>query len=177
MPLEGNRGLSEGKAYSHYVIFGGAMDFIRENKGRPFFCYPPDDIDGISILPTLIGEKAAGRPQRRHAYLYWEINGWTAIRQGNWRAVQPKGKGKAEAVWELYDLAVDPGEARDLAANQPDVLEKLKALAAGAHQPVVEGTSARTDRHERDRRAKFGKQDDPGFKATAGGGNTKGPGR
>ncbi len=33
-------------------------------------------------------------------------------------------------------------------------------LASEAHRPAVEGTFVRTDRHERDRRAKFGKQDD-----------------
>jgi hypothetical protein len=34
---------------------------------------------------------------------------------------------------------------------------------------VQEGTFARTDLHERDRRAKFGKQDDLGFSPNAGG--------
>ena len=63
--------------------------------------------------------------------------------------------------WELYDLATDPSESPDLAAANPDILAKLTALAAEAHEPVREGTFSRTDRHERDRRAKFGKQDDP----------------
>ena len=39
------------------------------------------------------------------------------------------------------------------------MLAKLTALAAAAHEPVREGTFARTDLHERDRRAKFGKHD------------------
>jgi hypothetical protein len=48
------------------------------------------------------------------------------------------------------------------------VLARLTAFAAKAHTPVSEGSFATTARHERDRRAKFGKQDDPNFIATAG---------
>jgi len=36
----------------------------------------------------------------------------------------------------------------------------LTSLAEKAHEPVREGTFNRTDRHERDRRAKFGRQDE-----------------
>ncbi|MCB1227858.1 MAG: arylsulfatase, partial [Verrucomicrobiales bacterium] len=103
---------------------------------------PPSDIDGLSILPTLLGQPGE---QKLHDYLYWEIGNWTAIRQGTWRAVRPSGK----AGWELYDLATDPSESKDLAADQPDVLKKLVALAEAAHQPCVEGSFSRTDRHER----------------------------
>ena len=71
-----------------------------------------------------------------HDYLYWEIGGWTAIRQGNWRAVRPK----PSAAWELYDLSVDPSESKDLAAAHPEVLAKLAKLAEEAHEPAVEGT-------------------------------------
>ena len=119
----------------------------------------PSNVDGISILPTLTGQNAA---QKLHDHLYWESYGWTAIRQGNWRAVKPA---KATA-WELYDLASDPSESKDLAATQPDILSKLTTLAAAAHEPVREGTFARTDLNERDRRSKYGKQDDDTYIAT-----------
>ena len=116
----------------------------------------PADIDGISLLPELIGAEAAGHPQAEHEYLYWEISGWTAIRQGNWRAVKPA---RADA-WELYDLTNDPSESHDVAGDHPEVLAKLTSLAEAAHEPVQEGTFSSTLRHERDRRAKFGKQDE-----------------
>jgi arylsulfatase A-like enzyme len=112
----------------------------------------PSDIDGMSILPELIGEKAAGRPQAQHDYLYWEITGQTAVRMGDWKAIQPK----ANAEWELYDLATDVSESKDLAKTMPQVLKKLQAYAAEAHSPAVEGTFASTELHERDRAAKFG---------------------
>lgn len=127
----------------------------------------PADIDGVSFLPTLLGKNVE---QKQHEYLYWEISGWTAIRQGTWRAVRPK----PNAAWQLYDLATDPSESKDLAAAKPDVLAKLSALADKAHEPAREGTFSRTDRHERDRRAKFGKQDDTSLEGTPGGLKKKG---
>ena len=117
----------------------------------------PADIDGVSLVPELIGEEAAGRTQKQHEYLYWEIGAWTAIRQGHWRAVRPK----ANAAWQLYDLAADPSESVNLADSKPDELAGLIALAESAHEPAVEGSFTSTDRHERDRRAKFGKHDQP----------------
>jgi len=125
----------------------------------------PSEIDGVSLLPTLIGEQAAGKPQAQHDYLYWEINDWTAIRQGDWRAVKPN----KSQTWELYDVAADPSESKDLAASEPTVLARLTSLAAAAHQPVREGTFADTALHERDRRSKYGKHDDPSYIATPGG--------
>ncbi|MCX6624363.1 MAG: arylsulfatase, partial [Acidobacteria bacterium] len=78
---------------------------------------PPNDIDGISILPTLLGEAKAGRKQKAHEYLYWELlrtapgNRWAyrketpmqAMRMGSWKAVRPHPEGPLE----LYNLAVD----------------------------------------------------------------------
>ncbi len=43
---------------------------------------------------------------------------------------------------------------------------RLTALAAQAHEPAREGSFTTTDRHERDRRSKYGKQDDPSYEAT-----------
>lgn len=117
----------------------------------------PADIDGVSILPELLGEAAAGHTQTHHDYLYWEIGGWVAIRQGQWRAVKPSKSG----AWELYDLASDPSESKNLAAAQPEIAARLIALATKAHEPAREGTFSVTTRHERDRRAKMGQQDAP----------------
>ncbi|HEY3322866.1 MAG TPA: sulfatase-like hydrolase/transferase [Planctomycetota bacterium] len=144
--------IEPGRTSTHLGYFPDILPTIAEVTGAT----APPDIDGISIVPELIGETAAGHAQKQHDYLYWEIGGWTAIRQGDWRAVQPARK----APWELYDLSQDPSESKNLAAGQPDVLAKLAALAQKAHEPAVEGTFSRTDRHERDRRAKFGREDE-----------------
>ncbi len=97
---------------------------------------PPADLDGISLLPTLLGETSAGRPQKQHDFLYWEDPRSQAIRMGDWKAIQP-AKNKP---LELYNLAEDIEEKHDLAARFPDVLAKLKAKAEAEHTPNVVGS-------------------------------------
>lgn len=113
----------------------------------------PGDVDGISLIPTLFGREGE---QQRHEFLYWEIGGQTAIRQGEWRAVKPK----PSAEWELYNVELDPSESKNVASTNPAIVDRLALLAEKAHSPAVEGTFSRTDRHQRDRRAKVGKHDD-----------------
>lgn len=138
--------IAPGSVSDHLGYFPDLVPTIAAVSGAT----PPPGIDGLSILPTLLGEKG----QREHDYLYWEMGNQVAIRQGNWRAV--KGK-----QWELYDLASDPSESHDLSAEHPDKLAALRDLATAASEPAVEGSFSRTDRHERDRRAKTGQQDNP----------------
>ena len=38
-------------------------------------------------------------------------------------------------VYELYDLATDPGETRDLSAARPEVVAELQAILADSHVP------------------------------------------
>ena len=55
----------------------------------------PDDIDGLSFVPELLGEKAAGHAQSQHEYLYWSsLEGETAVgaRMGDWKLVQYRAK-------------------------------------------------------------------------------------
>ncbi|MFP4056933.1 MAG: sulfatase-like hydrolase/transferase [Candidatus Brocadiia bacterium] len=113
---------------------------------------PPEDIDGMSIVPTLLGEDAAGREQPQHPYLYWEYGGHTAVRMGQWKAVQPRGK----KAWELYDLSQDIAESHDLADQHPDLLAKLKGFAQEAHEPARPGTFQDRELHLKDKRAKWG---------------------
>jgi arylsulfatase A-like enzyme len=112
----------------------------------------PEDVDGISIVPELLGEAAAGRKQAQHEFLYWEFRGQTAVRMGDWKAVQPR----ENKPWELYDLSRDLSEGHDLAEEHPDVLDKMRALAAASHEPAREGEFHDRSIHERDRRAKWG---------------------
>ena len=57
-------------------------------------------------------------------------------------------------------MANDSNESRNLAANNPDLVAKLCALAERTHTPMRTRTSATTERLERDRRAAFGRQDE-----------------
>jgi len=86
-------------------------------------------------FPTLLGERAAGRRQKEHEYLYWEFRGQTAVRMGDWKAIQP-GKNKP---FELYDLSKDISEQNNIADKSPDILSKMKAYAQQAHTENIPG--------------------------------------
>jgi arylsulfatase A-like enzyme len=89
---------------------------------------PPASIDGISFLPTLLGEKDR---QKQHEYLYWEFHergSDQAVRMGDWKAVRPVG-----GSMELFDLKTDLHETTDVAAKHPDVVEKIDAIMKAAH--------------------------------------------
>lgn len=143
--------IAPGAQTGHLTYFPDILPTLAEVTGAG----APNDVDGISLAPTLLGEAVAGRPQPRHEYLYWEMGTGVAIRQGDWRAVG------GNAGWQLFDLAKDPSESRNIAEQHPEILAKLRTLAASAHSKAVEGTFDRTDRHERDRRAKSGQHDQP----------------
>ena len=117
----------------------------------------PEDTDGISIAPTLLG---ADGSQELHEMMYWEYGNQTAVRYGKWKAIQPgKPKGsKQNQPWELYDLSRDVSESTSVADSHSDVLEKMKAFAVASHDPVEAGTyyDKSRERHERDRKAKWG---------------------
>ena len=117
----------------------------------------PQDLDGISILPELLGSKVVGRKQSTHEYLYWELGGQTAVRQGHWKAVQSNKK----RAWELYDLSRDLSEETNLAEAHADVVARLTKFAQEAHTPVREGEFLDETNHQRDRRAKWGDRRPP----------------
>ena len=82
---------------------------------------PPQDIDGISVLSTFLGQH---RKQKKHQYLYWELRGQQAVRMGKWKALRRKPDMKIE----LYDLDKDIGESRDVAGEYPDVMAKITEI-------------------------------------------------
>lgn len=89
--------------------------------------------DGISILPTLTGKSQ----QQPHKYLYWEFHeegGRQAVRVGDWKLIKQKIK-SGNPTFELYNLKNDPFEKRDLSAENPERVRKLKKRMDKAHTP------------------------------------------
>lgn len=90
----------------------------------------PKGIDGISFAPLLTGRGE----QSAHAYLYWEFHGRQpypaqAVRRGEWKALRPQPRGyDPDAAIELYDLASDPAESRNLAAWHPAVVAEMRTI-------------------------------------------------
>jgi arylsulfatase A len=101
----------------------------------------PEGIDGVSVLPTLLDDKAVRQPLSTREYFYWEHLTFDrktsalrthamvqAVRLGDWKAVRPK----QGAPLELYDLARDPGETRDVAARRPDIVARVESYLTTA---------------------------------------------
>ncbi|KAB2969460.1 arylsulfatase [Zoogloea sp.] len=87
---------------------------------------------GKSMLPYLQG-KAPG-VRGKNDVVGWELGGRKALRKGDWKIVYantPWGEG----TWELYNIAKDRTESRNLATAQP---AKLKELLADWKQYVAE---------------------------------------
>ncbi len=97
---------------------------------------PPKEIDGVSILPTLLGREG----QKIHDFFYWEFpsyGGQQAVRSGKWKTVRQK-MAKGPSGFELYDLDADPSEKTDVALKNPDVVKKLEAIMKREHTPSKE---------------------------------------
>jgi len=77
-------------------------------------------IDSRSTLAAFFGEDPVGS-----AFLVEEAR-TLALREGRWKYIAPRGRGAAR----LFDLETDPGEARDIAAEHPQVVERLAAKLA-----------------------------------------------
>ncbi len=96
----------------------------------------PDDTDGISLLPTLLG-----REQRKHPFLYWESRetiGRQAVLAGDWKLVRLRMNGLPDGVFELYNLVADPGELGNLYFDMPEKAAELRKLMEAAHVPSPE---------------------------------------
>ena len=102
-------------------------------------------IDGKSILPLLTG--ATAESPHEALYFYWgrELQ---AVRSGDFKLRFPHsyrsllssgGRGGSPAPYvqqrtdgALYDLAENPSETRDVAADHPEVVARLETLADAA---------------------------------------------
>lgn len=92
----------------------------------------PNNIDGISFLPTLQGKE---EEQKEHEYLYWEFyerGGKQAVRKGKWKAVKQGVSKNPDASTELYDLSNDPKELNNLADQYPQLVKEMEDIMKSA---------------------------------------------
>lgn len=122
--------IKAGSVNKHLGYFPDIMPTLAELADADY----PSDIDGISILPTLLGRKATGHEQKKHEYLYWEFVGQTAVRWNNWKAYKPR-----KGDWELYDLSSDIEEKNNLSVQNNGTLTKMIKFAEQSHTPHIPG--------------------------------------
>jgi arylsulfatase len=88
----------------------------------------PADTDGISILPELLGKP---EKQKKHDFILWDFaggKGQIAVRMGDWKAVKQKVAKNPDTPLELYNLKTDLSETTDVAAQYPEMVEKIEAI-------------------------------------------------
>ena len=121
-----------GSISSHVSAFWDLFPTLGEVAGLP----PTPGIDGISMLPALLGEA-----QEDDEYLYWEFHeqgGKQAVRMGQWKGVRLGVNENPPGPVELYNLEQDPGETNDVATDNPRVVERVRMLMDTAHVPSPE---------------------------------------
>jgi arylsulfatase A-like enzyme len=115
------------------IAAGSVSDFVSANWDfLPTFCdlagiTPPASIDGVSMAPTLLGKG----PQPQHEYLYWEFHEQDkkqAVLKRPWKAVRLDVARNPHGPVQLYNLDADPGESRDVAAQNPEIAAELTRL-------------------------------------------------
>jgi arylsulfatase len=96
-----------------FLQLAGVEHPAPEFKGRTV-----EPMQGLSIIPALQGEAL---PERA---IGWELFGRKGLRKGDWKLTwmtAPYGTGD----WQLFNLANDPTESKELSASQPEKLAEL----------------------------------------------------
>lgn len=97
----------------------------------------PPDTDGISFLPTLLGNENEQKP---HRFLYFEYpakGGQVAVRMGKWKGVKTGLSADTEKPWELYNLEEDRVESKNVAHQYPEVLKELDEIVKNEHSSSI----------------------------------------
>jgi len=117
--------IGPGRVTDHVAAFWDFLPTAWELAGLQ----PPEDIDGISYVPTLLGGE-----QRPHEYLYWEFHEQgrkQAVRMGDWKAVYLVAADR----FELYNLAEDLAETHNVAEQHPQIAARMRRIMRQAHRP------------------------------------------
>jgi len=122
--------VSENSSSDHLSAFWDIMPTLADIAGVE----APADIDGISMLPTLLSKEG----QKQHQHLYWEFHNNNgehsqAIRldDGNdqWKAVRLYNKNhRVNPPVELYNLTSDHEELNNIASANPELVTKMQQL-------------------------------------------------
>ena len=87
----------------------------------------PENLSGISLLPTITGQGE----QAAHDAMVWVFLGYggqVAVRLGDDKVLRRNLTQRNPGPWEVYDLAGDPNETTDLAADRPEVIARAEEV-------------------------------------------------
>jgi arylsulfatase len=104
-----------------FLAVAGAQQPGTIHRGMPVV-----PIQGVSLLPILTG--AADEVHPADTVFGWELLGQRSVRQGDWKIVWDARVPAAQRHWQLFNLAADPFEQRDLSASNPEQLAVMERL-------------------------------------------------
>jgi arylsulfatase A-like enzyme len=123
--------IKAGSATDHISGFWDFLPTCAELAGFK----PPEDIDGISMVPVLLGKS---KKQKKHKFIYWEFHEQgkkQAVRVGDWKGVRLNVAKKPNGPIELYNLKNDIGEKNNVADKHPDIVAKMAEYMKTARVP------------------------------------------
>ncbi|MCK4569085.1 MAG: sulfatase-like hydrolase/transferase [Bacteroidales bacterium] len=132
--------ITAGTQSDHMASTIDILPTIASLTGAPL---PEKEIDGVNILSLLKGDRIANP---RNEFIYYYVGGLNAVRRGDWKLVVPHNYrsyagvepgrdgfpgpySRGEAGLELYNLKEDIRESNDVAADFPEKVKELLALA------------------------------------------------
>ncbi len=127
------RRIKAGSQTEHVSAFWDIMPTLADAINMPV----PEWTDGISFLPTLVGDEA----QAKHDYLYWEyhsLGGMQAVRMGDWKGVRTGLHKDASAAIQLYDLSTDLSEFTDVSVANPEVVARIAEFMDARKPSAIE---------------------------------------
>ena len=89
--------------------------------------------DGVDLLPFL-NREAKGLP---HRTLFWRTGNKAALRHDNWKLLRNPGRGQ-DFEWQLYDLAIDVSEQRNIAATDLTRRDSLIEIWESLNEEMID---------------------------------------
>ena len=123
--------IKAGSVTNHVSAFWDLLPTCTELAGIE----APENIDGISYLPTLLGKP---KKQKEHGYLYWEFHEQgkrQAVRMGDWKGVRLNVAKNPNGPIELYSLKDDLREKHNVADQYPEIVGRIEKYMKAARTP------------------------------------------
>lgn len=95
---------------------------------------PLPPTDGYSFLSTLL---FPNKIPKKRPFIYFEFpekSGEVAIIDQKWKGIKTNVRKNQNALWQIYDLAIDPKETNNIAKQHPELVSKFDLILKSNHE-------------------------------------------
>jgi len=124
--------ISPGKTSGHICAFQDFLPTLLDVASAS--ARVPRGLDGLGFRRELEGRGGQSQPE----HLYMEFPGYGGqqmVRWRDWKGVRKNLIKEPGAPVELYDLAKDAAETKDVAARHPDIVQRIAGIMKAEHRP------------------------------------------